>query len=246
MISFIDLAPTIMSLTGIKPPVYMDGKAFLGEHARDLEPEYVFAAADRFDEVSDQIRAVKDERYKYIKYYKQDLPMLLKVGYREQMPIMGELHRLKELGKLTPQQALWMRETKPAEELFDTWADPHEVADLSKSEEHQEILARMRSANEDFLGSFEDLGIMDERDLLKRIWPNGSQPKTANPIAEIANGILNISCETEGASIGYRPVNSDSETPWIIYTGPVDVDGGELEVVAHRLGYLRSEVTVTR
>jgi len=70
LLSFIDLAPTALSQANVKPPIYMDGKAFLGKYKREIPAKYVHAAADRFDESYDTNRAVRDKRFKYIKYYK--------------------------------------------------------------------------------------------------------------------------------------------------------------------------------
>jgi uncharacterized sulfatase len=63
LIAFIDFAPTMLSLAGIKIPDHIQGKAFLGN--QKAEPrEYIFAARDRMDEAYDLIRAVRDKRYK--------------------------------------------------------------------------------------------------------------------------------------------------------------------------------------
>lgn len=51
--SVIDIPPTILSLAGIKPPAYMDGKAFAGKYASPSR-RYVFAARDRMDKCYDQ------------------------------------------------------------------------------------------------------------------------------------------------------------------------------------------------
>ena len=51
--SVIDIPPTILSLAGIKPPAYMDGKAFAGKYASPSR-HYVFAARDRMDKCYDQ------------------------------------------------------------------------------------------------------------------------------------------------------------------------------------------------
>ncbi|MGI9543391.1 MAG: sulfatase family protein, partial [Cyclobacteriaceae bacterium] len=95
LLSFIDFAPTVMSLAGINPPVYLDGQAFLGDYQAEEKRKYIHAAADRFDETYDTNRAVRDKQYKYIRYYQTDLPMFLHVDYRDQMAIMQELYRLR-------------------------------------------------------------------------------------------------------------------------------------------------------
>ena len=179
LISCIDLAPTILSLGGIQPPNHMDGKAFLGRYNRDDEPIYIHAAADRFDEKYDRVRAITDGRYKYIRNYRPDLPSMLKVHYRDQMPIMQELHRLKSMGSLSIDQSLWFREKKPQEELYDTYNDPHEVNNLVEDRSYKLILSKLREAHKVFQSSFPDKNMMDERALFENFWPNMVQNKTA-------------------------------------------------------------------
>ena len=62
MISFIDLAPTILSLANITAPKYMQGQAFLG-NKKGKENTYIYASSDRFDEYSDRSRAVRNKRF---------------------------------------------------------------------------------------------------------------------------------------------------------------------------------------
>ena len=65
LLSFIDLAPTVLSLAEIQPPEHMQGKAFMGDFKYDGDSKYVFGAADRFDETTDRVRSVRDKRFKY-------------------------------------------------------------------------------------------------------------------------------------------------------------------------------------
>ena len=48
LISFVDFAPTLLSLSGEEPKAYMQGQAFLGDYKAE-ERKYIHAAADRFD-----------------------------------------------------------------------------------------------------------------------------------------------------------------------------------------------------
>ncbi len=244
MTSFIDLAPTMMSIAGIDPPEYMDGSAFLGEYLRSEEPEYVYAAADRFDAIYDQNRAVRDDRYKYIRYYMPEKPMILKVAYREQMAIMQELNRMNEAGELNEAQALWFRDSKPEEELFDTWNDPHEINDLAQDPEYREKLEELRAKNDEFVKSINDRGLIPETELVGQIWPDGSKPVTADPVINFENGQVSISCSTSGATIGYRVGESSS---WKIYDEPFEIeDGQNVTVMADRIGYLPSKEVMMR
>lgn len=243
LLSFIDMAPTAHSLAGIKPYEKLDGKAFLGEFEVKEKRQYIRAAADRFDAQYDTNRAVRDKRFKYIKYYQTDKPMLLPVAYREQMAIMRELHRLDEAGELTPAQALWFRETKPAEELFDTAADPHEVNNLAGDPAHQEKLEELRKECERWVNSFEDTGMMPEVDLIKKLWPNGKAVNTAAPVVKMEAGKISASSKTDGATIGYK-FGNDPNT-WKVYKSPVAVtEGDTIQFIADRIGFRPSEVVV--
>ncbi len=243
IVSFIDLAPTTLSLAGIQPPSYMNGKAFLGEYERAQSAKYAHAAADRFDESYDTNRAVRDKRFKYIKYYRPELPMFLHVAYRDQQPIMQELYRLRDEGIMTPAQALWFRDKKPAEELFDTDIDPHEINNLADDPKYQAKLLELRAECERWIEATNDKCIGPETELLKEYWPDDKQPKTDVPMVKFSNGLLSINCKTEGANIGYKLAGSDS---WNIYTDEVALDpSSDIKVIAHRIGYLPSaEISV--
>ena len=243
LISFIDLAPTMLSLTGIKPPSYMDGKAFSGSYARDIEPAYIFAAADRFDANYDNVRAVKDKRYKYLKYYKPEKSMFLHVGYRDQMAIMRELYRLRDSGNLTDVQKLWFRDSKPQEELFDTSSDPHEINNLAENPRYANKLIELRKACKSWVTNIDDTGLISESELLKRFWTDNTQPITRDPTISLIDHKIVLSNETQGSSIGYRiHTNGNISESWKIYTDAFSIPQGQtVEVIAQRLGYLPSK-----
>ncbi|MCZ6640061.1 MAG: sulfatase, partial [Gammaproteobacteria bacterium] len=143
LVSFVDFAPTMFSLAGIEPPSYLEGQAFLGEY-RKSPRTYIHAAADRLDEYYDMIRAVRDERFKYLRNFRPDQGYYLPVAYREQMASMQELLRLRDIDGLSEEQAQWFRETKPHEELFDTWNDPHELNNLASDPEYAGKLEELK------------------------------------------------------------------------------------------------------
>ncbi|MGC9327546.1 MAG: sulfatase family protein, partial [Candidatus Hinthialibacter sp.] len=68
LVGFIDLAPTVLSLVGIKPPDYMQGHAFLGRFTAP-KPEFFFGFRGRMDERYDMVRTVGDGRYVYLRHY---------------------------------------------------------------------------------------------------------------------------------------------------------------------------------
>ncbi|MGI9532150.1 sulfatase family protein [Lutimonas sp.] len=246
MISFIDLAPTLLSIAHIKPPAYMQGNAFLGNYQPSQKPTYVFGAADRFDASSDKIRSVRDKQFKYIKYYNTNKPMYLEVSYRNQMPIMQELLRLRDQGDLSENQALWFRKNKPEEELFDILNDPHEINNLANNPAYQSKLVELRQACEKWVTDINDTGLLPEEELVSIMVPNGVQPKTANVRALNTNGALKLESDTEGASIGYKIINDSmntNELPWMLYEKPIPLNSGQkLQTIAHRIGYLPSDI----
>jgi len=248
MINFIDLAPTTLSLTGLKPPEHMQGTAFLGQHVRPEEPQYVFGAADRFDEYTDRIRSVRDKRFKYIKNYHPEQPLYADVAYRKNMPIMQELLRLKETNGLSPEQAIWFQQPKPREELYDLTQDPHELENLADDPNYRKDLERLRNECEDWVSELGDTGLRPENALIEDFWPGKIQPSTAPPTFMISDGTLEIECATQGASIGYRisdKSSSHKDARWLVYDKPIQLPTGtKIEGIAHRLGYQRSDVVM--
>jgi arylsulfatase A-like enzyme len=243
LISFIDLAPTAHSLAGIRPSDLMDGRAFLGEFRDPSKRKYVHGAADRFDaNPADPIRAVRDKRFKYLRYYDTDKPMYYHVDYREQQPIMQELQRMRKAGELNAVQALWFRDSKPAEELFDTQADPHEINDLAGDPAYAEKLAELRAECDRWLEETDDINLMPETEMVKKLWPDGKQPETAPPEISIHDKMVTITCATPGASIAYKLVPKEGEEPeaWTVYTQPFPCLGAEqVMAVSHRIGFKR-------
>ena len=242
MISFIDLGPTVLSLAGLTP-AEVDGKAFLGPH-KVPDRNYIYAAADRFDAQYDCNRAVRDKRYKYIKYFQPEKPMYLPVAYREQMPIMQELLRMQKTSELTPEQALWFRKTKPQEELFDTQNDPYELNNLVDDPTYSNKLNELRAKCDTWIHSFEDTGIIPEIELVEKLRPNGKELKVATPMISMDNGTVALSCNTEAATIGYQLASpKHTSTNWTIYTQPFEKKKGDtLRVVGDRIGYRYSEI----
>ncbi len=178
---------------------------------------------------------------------------------------MQEWLRLQAERKLTGAAALWMRTQRPAEELYDTQADPHQIHDLSAEPAHAATLARMRRAVTEWMARTGDQGLINEPEMIQRMWPGGVQPETAQPYivprrttdAPARQAAMSIEGPTEvviyvptqGASIGYT-TEEGSAPAWRLYTGPILVDAPmTLRAKAIRYGYKESgetRVTFTR
>ena len=245
MISFVDFAPTLLSMVEIEPPDYYHGLPFEGLFKSKNDRKFIHAAADRFDEYYDQIRAVRDKQYKYLRNYNTDKPYYLPLEYRERMNSMQELLLLEKEGKLNENQMQWFRKSKPEEELFDTFSDPHELRNLAKEPNFEKKLIELRKECDRWIQNTNDKGFMLETDLIETFWPDKNQPKTADPMVTIIDGLLHITCETDGAGIGYRyrPSDIKPHLGWRPYTKPFKVDGKqEVELISHRIGFLPSQI----
>lgn len=242
LVSFVDLAPTLLKLTGQSPPEYLQGRAFINSDTP--EREYIHAAADRLDAYTDRIRAVRNHRFKYIRNYMSDRGYYLPIGYREEIPTMKELLRLRDENKLNDIQMQWFRENKPAEELFDVVNDPHEINNIINDPEYADVLKKLRTEMDRWLNEIHDDPGLTEAELIQKLWQGEeTQPATENPVVKSINEEVVIECATPGASIGYREIREGkAANSWTIYTSPIKLeDGAQIEIQAHRIGFVPSE-----
>lgn len=245
LISFIDFAPTLMSLIGVEPPKYMQGQAFLGKYKAEKERHYIHAAADRFDAVTDAIRAVRNKQYKYIRNYRPQQEYYLPLAYRENIPTMQELLKLRDAGQLNDIQMQWFRTSKPEEELFDCIADPFELNNLAQNIDYTDTLKELRTEMDLWLTAIDDTPNFPEEKLIEKLWnASDTQPITASPEINVFEGKITLSCQTEGASIGYKIIDNMNKASvgWKIYQDPFVLNEGfSLLVKAHRIGFKSSQ-----
>lgn len=165
LVSFVDLAPTLLSIAGVKIPGWMQGKAFLGEQATP-SPEYVYMFRGRMDERNDISRAVRDKRFRYIRNYMPHRIYGQHLNYLWQAPSIRSWEQAYQRGECNPvQSAFW--QTKPAEELYDTEKDPWEVNNLAAKPAYKQVLERMRRANSQWQEDILDAGFIPEGEYAK-------------------------------------------------------------------------------
>ena len=73
LVSFIDLAPTVLALAGADIPAHLQGRVLVGPKAAPA-PGFVFAARDRMDIEYDMMRSARDARFLYIRNFSPELP----------------------------------------------------------------------------------------------------------------------------------------------------------------------------
>lgn len=160
IISFIDLAPTLLNIAGIEIPEYMQGTAFLGQQQTE-EKKYAFGYRGRMDERIDLSRTVRNKQYRYIRNYMPHKIYGQYIEYLWKAPSMLSWEKEYFSGRLNEiQSRFW--ETKPAEELYDVEADPYNVTNLAEDPRYKYVLEELREANRQWIISSYDAGFIPE------------------------------------------------------------------------------------
>jgi arylsulfatase A-like enzyme len=233
LLSFIDLAPTILSLTGISPPKVMQGKAQFGEFRDTTARKYLYATADRFDEMYDRLRAVRSGRFKYIRNYNPEISNAMAISYREQMPMMRTLRKSRESGQLDSVQGLWFRTPKPEEELYDLEKDPYELSNLAEQLQFRDTLMQLRQELDTWITDSRDLGRYPEKELIAHWLNDGKQPRLPPLEAMEKNRHFLLRSQVPDATLLWKEAGTSS---WEFYQEPLP-DTLSFQAKAVRLGY---------
>jgi len=150
MVSTLDILPTLLEIAGGEIPEILDGKSMLGVwegKTGSLHDKLFFSytgviVSSNRQETPFPIRAVRTDRYKYIRY----------LNYTIGHP------KLKD-------------KIFPAEELFDLQSDPEEKNNLANSPELAKIKQNLSADVDDWMRSMNDQGIASEEEALRRYPP---------------------------------------------------------------------------
>jgi uncharacterized sulfatase len=165
LVSFVDFAPTLLSLVGADIPAYLQGVPFLGRKATTRQ--YLHGFRGRMDERIDSVRSVTDGRYVYVRNYLSYVPHGQHVAYQMQTKTTQVWKGLFDAGKLTPAQATFWQ-PRAAEELFDLTTDPDEVTNLADQPAHAATLERLRQEQRAQAVRLRDVGLLPEAEMWRR------------------------------------------------------------------------------
>lgn len=101
------------------------------------------------------VRAVRDERFKYIRTFFNDLPLTPPADALNSITF-SEIRRLERNGQLTEDQRSFYFQPRPEEELYDLQNDPHEQNNLVNDPRYQEELKRLQQELLDFMITYND------------------------------------------------------------------------------------------
>lgn len=179
-VNFVDFAPTVLALAGVKAPRHMQGTSFLGKSPRTQR--YAYGQRSRMDERYDLQRAVRDDRWLYVRNYMPHRPYGQHLAFMWGQRGYREWERRHLDGTLTADEERFWHE-KPAEELYDLERDPDELDNLAGAPAHRRVLRRLRRALDKHLLKTRDNGFIPEGSSLEGY--SESRARGAYPIRRV-------------------------------------------------------------
>ena len=148
VISSVDLAATFLELGRGKPIHGHEGHSLVPilQNPKATVREFAFAEKHWHD-YDDQVRAVTNGRFKYIRNYYTDVPNTPSAdGVRS--PVYQAMQEKWKAGELPPHQQQTFLVPRPAEEFYDCIVDPHETINLAGSPGVEPLMNDFRAALE--------------------------------------------------------------------------------------------------
>lgn len=205
MVSFVDLAPTVLSIAGIKPPEWMQGFAFAGPYQSEPQP-FLYGERGRMDERMDLVRSVTDGRYVYLRNYYPHVSQAQRVAYQFETPSTQVWFQQYTQGRTNEAQSIFWKTPKASEELYDLVSDRDEVKNLANSKDHQAVLQKMRDALTKHMTQVKDVCFLPEMEMHSR--SAGSTPyETARDSNKYSQVTIMAAAET-ASKLESTPANS--------------------------------------
>ena len=170
IVSFVDMPKTWLSVAGAEVPAVMQGNIFLGPNA-EPERKYHFATRERMDERCDNVRAVRNKRYVYMRNYMPYAPWGQHLNYLWNMEATKAWEAHHKAGKTDAVTGRFFG-TKPPEELYDMQKDPDNVVNLIDKPEHAALVAEFRTALREWQLRIRDSALLPESERVKRAEEN--------------------------------------------------------------------------
>ncbi|WP_209330170.1 sulfatase-like hydrolase/transferase [Lunatimonas salinarum] len=223
LVSFVDLAPTVLSLAGCDVPDIMQGTNFLDSKS---DPKFVHFYRDRMAERYDLSRAVTDGHYYFIRNFMPHKPLGRdsRYGYEVQANWRAwEAHH--EAGKTNDLQSKFF-EPKESIELFDSKGDPWHVENLVADNAFQDRITHLSEELDAWMIKTRDVGLIPEpmfheltgeEKRFKTIY-EFAQSREDYPIAEILE-IAKLASLGDSRYLSDYMVAMDHENPIVRFWG---------------------------
>ena len=190
LVSFDDMAPTVLKLAGVQLPDYMKGRVFMGATPA-AKKKYVFPALDRTDESSELSRSVTDGRYMFTRVFMPFQPFVRWNMYYDVSDLQKQI-RADYKAKLLNDKQKAILETRQPEYLFDLQNDTWETVNLIEKPELKTKADELRNALVKELITVRDAHFMTEYAFkTSKIMPYQLAADNINyPIKEILDAAL--------------------------------------------------------
>lgn len=246
LVNLLDLSATTLAWAGVPIPNWHEGQDLFGTIVKPRV--FVAAAKDRMDHTIDRVRSIRSDRFRYTRNFKLDR-ILLQPQYRDTRDYVQHLRERYADGTLAPEHAEIYFGERPAEELYDVVADPHQMINLADDPKHAEDLRWHRERLDRWLAK-EDLGEQPEPDAELAFqgegqkWGEGVNPEYER-VREDSDG--------DGLSDAWERINGrDASDGRLLFTfdcGGWQTEGwrpkGVAGNLASRLGFLDFELPAT-
>jgi arylsulfatase A-like enzyme len=236
LVSGVDIAPSILGLTGLEPLAWMHGRNRF-EHSTDPGARYAFSIQTSVDRAPERTLAVRDGRWLYVR---NDAPETALADLASPGPALDALRVLYRSGRAGGALATFFQTPRPDEELYDLGRDAGQLNNLAADPAAAADLQRLSSALDAFMLSAPDLSTLDDQALQDRFAPGGVQAVTARPTGRFVRDRLVLESMTPGAAVLWRKSRSE---PWRLYRDAAPVKEGDwIEAKAVRYGFKESGV----
>ena len=159
LVAFVDLLPTVLDLCQLPIPEDLHGRSFFVPES--LANQYNYGFRDRMDERVDSSRAIRNDRYLYIRNFIPDRPQGAYLSYMFQTPTTQDWRRLFDENKLSDvQRAFWL--PKATEELYDIQEDPFQIHNIAQNPQLQSVRMELADALKSKMHELLDTGSIPE------------------------------------------------------------------------------------
>ncbi len=169
IVSYIDMIPTWLNMADVKIPELMQGRIFLGPDKAPLR-KYHFAFRERMDERYDNARAVRDERFLYIRNYAPFAPWMQHLTYLWKIPATQAWDAQRQTDEATELNRRWFQPKIHPEELYDTELDPDCINNLADSAGAAAKMEEMRGALRSWQLEIRDTALLPEAERAHRAY----------------------------------------------------------------------------